>query len=95
MIELTVRITVELLGVYQRLFGKKVLSLQLDRPANVKEVISKLSKLRPHQLRPSVNNSLADTIILLNKVEIGVLKGLDTKIKNGDKIVIIPATHGG
>ncbi|UCB61256.1 MAG: MoaD/ThiS family protein [Candidatus Bathyarchaeota archaeon] len=95
MIELTIRITVELLGVYQKLFGKKVLSLQLDRPANVKEVISKLSKLRPHQLHPSVNNSLADTIILLNKVEIGVLKGLDTKIKNGDKIVIIPATHGG
>ncbi len=95
MIELTIRITVELLGVYQKLFGTKVLSLQLDRPANVKEVISKLSKLRPHQLRPRVNSSLADTIILLNKVEIGVLKGLDTKIKNGDKIVIIPATHGG
>ena len=34
-------------------------------------------------------------IILVNGREISVLSGLETKLKSGDEIAIIPISHGG
>lgn len=34
-------------------------------------------------------------IILVNGREISVLSGLETKLKSGDEIAIIPVSHGG
>ena len=34
-------------------------------------------------------------IILVNGREISVLSGLETKLKSGDEVAIIPVSHGG
>jgi molybdopterin converting factor small subunit len=33
--------------------------------------------------------------MLVNGKEIGVLKGLETKLKDGDELVLVPVVHGG
>lgn len=37
----------------------------------------------------------ANTLILVNGVEVSALKGDETEVKDGDLITIIPVTHGG
>lgn len=37
----------------------------------------------------------ANTLILINDVEVSALNGDNTKLKDGDTITLIPITHGG
>ncbi|MHA1485006.1 MAG: MoaD/ThiS family protein [Candidatus Thorarchaeota archaeon] len=34
-------------------------------------------------------------LVLLNEVDIGLTGGLETKLSNGDEIVVLPLVHGG
>ncbi|MEM3527359.1 MAG: MoaD/ThiS family protein [Candidatus Bathyarchaeia archaeon] len=36
-----------------------------------------------------------DMLILVNDVEVGLLKGFETILKDGDKVALIPTAHGG
>ena len=53
---------------------------------------------------PALKRSLIDqqledprpnALILVNGREISVLNGLETNLKNGDEIVLVPVVHGG
>ncbi len=35
------------------------------------------------------------TLIIINGREVNTLKGLETKVKDGDLVAFIPVTHGG
>jgi molybdopterin converting factor small subunit len=37
----------------------------------------------------------ANTLILLNGVEVSALKGEETEVNDGDSIILIPISHGG
>jgi molybdopterin converting factor small subunit len=100
MVKLTVRIEVELLGVLRKIVGKDTFSLEFDNSTIVKDVISELTSFLPSKSKqvlidPELNDPRPNVIILLNKVEIGALEGLDTAVESGDKLVLIPVTHGG
>jgi len=42
------------------------------------------------------NNLLSsDILVFINGVEIGVLNGLDTILKQGDEVIFLPVVHGG
>lgn len=36
-----------------------------------------------------------DILIFLNKVEVGALEGLETRVNDGDEVVFLPTVHGG
>ncbi|MFX0092174.1 MAG: MoaD/ThiS family protein, partial [Candidatus Hodarchaeota archaeon] len=36
-----------------------------------------------------------NALILVNGKEISVLNGLETQVEDGDKIVLVPVSHGG
>jgi molybdopterin converting factor small subunit len=42
-----------------------------------------------------IENSRPNMIILINEVEIGLLKGLNTDLFDGDTLTLIPTAHGG
>jgi molybdopterin converting factor small subunit len=53
---------------------------------------------------PALNQSLNDqkpeelktnALILVNGKEISVLDGVETKLKDGDELVLVPVVHGG
>ncbi len=99
-VELTIKIEVELIGVFEELAGRKVASLEFDHSKLVKDVILQLANMFPAGFKqalldPELGVPRANVLILLNNMEIGVLNGVETRISNGDKLVLIPVSHGG
>lgn len=95
-----VRIRIELVGVLRELSGKSSVSLEFDGFVVIKDVISELVNSLPSAFQqflidPELNDPRPNVLVLLNKKEIGVLDGLRTKVRNGDKLVLIPVSHGG
>ncbi|MFQ6067971.1 MAG: MoaD/ThiS family protein [Candidatus Bathyarchaeia archaeon] len=97
---MTVIVEVELVGVLRELAEKNIVSLEFDNVVAVKDVILELvnsfsSEFKQALIDPELNAPQPNVLILLNKREIGVLDGLETRIQNGDKLVLIPVSHGG
>jgi molybdopterin synthase sulfur carrier subunit len=93
------RIKVRLIGVLKRACRKDEFQVDLDEGLSLRDVILKLIEnervLENLILDPELKDPRPNTIILINGREMNVLKGLETEIKNGDEITIIPVIHGG
>jgi len=97
---MTIHVKVKLLGVFRGLSGRDQLPIELKKPAVVREVIQKLVESFPPEFNrvlidPELNDPRPNALILVNGKEVGVLKGLETEVKEGDEIVLIPVSHGG
>ena len=94
-------VRVKLTGILKGISGKEVATLNFERPTTVKEVIFRLAEMFSIEFRRALidselNSPKPNALILLNGREISVLpRGLESQVKNGDEIVIIPVTHGG
>jgi len=97
---MTINVDVKLLGIYQRLSGKKKLKLELEEPTTVMEAIMKLTERFSDEFkRVLINTELEDArpnaLILVGGKEISALQGLKTEIKQAEEIVLVPMVHGG
>ena len=97
---MAIKVKVRLIGVFQELTGKEKLCLKLEKPLPLREVVERLVKPSPAELRRLlVDLELGDprpnALIFVNGREISVLDGLETKVCNGDEVVFIPVSHGG
>jgi len=94
-------VRVKLTGILKGISGKEVVILNFERPTAVKEVIFRLAEMFSMEFRRALidselNSPKPNALILLNGREVSVLPGgLESQVKNGDEIVIIPVTHGG
>ncbi len=100
MIELTIKIEVKLLGVLQKLAGKDKFSLEFDSSTIIEDVIFRLADSMPLEFKkalidPELNDPRPNVLVLLNNTEISVLNGLKTRAGDGDRVVLIPVSHGG
>jgi len=96
---MTVKVNIRLLGVFRGFTGKSRVSLRLEQPT-VRSVISKLADALSVDAKsllvdPELNDPRPNALILVNGREISVLNGLETEIKEGDEITLIPISHGG
>ena len=94
------RAQVKLIGVLGKLIDQKVVDLQFKSHAVIEDVIEKITSLIPDKDKQvlidfELNDSRPNMLILLNGVEVSALKGLKTRIHEGDKVVMIPISHGG
>lgn len=90
---------VRLLGVFRGFSEKNRVTLKLEQPT-VKKVIKKLSKSLSVEAKrllvdPELNDPRPNALILVNGKEISVLNGMETEIKEGDEVTLIPVSHGG
>ncbi len=53
------------------------------------------SELKRALVDPELEDPRPNALILVNGKEISVLQGLDTEVKDGDEIVLVPVSHGG
>jgi len=88
------------LGAFRGLLGKNQISIKLDKPTTIKELVHKLASTSPPEFKralidPELNDPRSNALILVNGKEIEVLCGLDTEVDNGDEVVLIPISHGG
>ena len=96
---MAVKVNVRLLGVFRGLSGKSQNSLNLKKPT-VRSVVLKLAESLSVEAKrllvdPELNDPRPNALILVNGKEINVLKGLETELKDGDEVTLIPVSHGG
>jgi len=96
---LTIKVTVRLLGVFRGFSGKSRITLMLEQPT-VRKLIHELADSLSVEAKRllidlELNDPRLNAIILVNGKEIGVLKGLETEIQDGDEVTLIPVSHGG
>jgi molybdopterin synthase sulfur carrier subunit len=96
---MVVIVNVRLLGVFRGLSGKSQISLNLKKPTVRSVVLKLVESLSVEAKRLLVDLELNDprpnALILVNGKEINVLKGLETELKDGDEVALIPVSHGG
>jgi molybdopterin converting factor small subunit len=61
----------------------------------IKKVSEASPSLRHVLIDPELGSPLSNAVILVNGKEIGLLNGLETKLKDKDEILFIPVIHGG
>jgi len=92
-------INIKLLGVFRRAYGSSVVKLKIKKNVQLREIIQKLADsskdLKRVLIDPELENPLPNAVILLNGKDISALNGLETPIKDGDEVVLIPVIHGG
>jgi molybdopterin synthase sulfur carrier subunit len=59
------------------------------------QIIKELPKLKRSLIDQQLEDPRPNTLILVNGREISVLDGLETQVKDGDEVVLIPFVHGG
>lgn len=92
-------IKIRMLGVLKKVSGRDEVSLNLDGELKIKEIIKRIleeiNTLGDVLLDPELKDPRPNTIILVNGKDINLIDGLETRIKDGDEIVLIPVVHGG
>jgi len=96
---MTVDVNVKLMGVFRVYSGRDRLVLKLENPT-VRQVVENVARFFPPESKhvlidPELNDPRPNALVLVNGKEISVLKGLETKVKKDDTIVLIPVSHGG
>jgi molybdopterin synthase sulfur carrier subunit len=92
-------VTVRFVGALRHFSGAGKLELDCKRCTSLSELVNELVKEVPELKRSLIDPQLEDprpnALILVNGREISVLNGLETKLKDGDEIVLVPVVHGG
>jgi molybdopterin converting factor small subunit len=87
-------VTVKFVGSLRTSAGKGRFTLRLGKATPLKEAMEKMAEEAP-KLKPTFDNARAGMLILVNGKETSVLNGLDTVLKEGDEVVLVPVVHGG
>jgi molybdopterin synthase sulfur carrier subunit len=94
-----VSLTIKFIGALRHLSGKTQFTINFQDGISVKQLINTITHQLPalkHTFSDQeLNDSRSNSLILVNGKEISVLKGLETKLCNGDEIVFVPVVHGG
>jgi len=92
-------IIVKFIGSLRNFFGESNAIFNCENEISIKELINRIINKKPNIkeiLISSRNDEFQlNSLVLVNGVEISVLRGLETKLSNGDKITLIPVIHGG
>ena len=92
-------ITVKFVGALRHVSGAGELALDCKGDISIRALINEITEEMPVLKRSLIDQQLEDprpnALILVNGKEISVLNGLETKLKDGDEIVLVPVVHGG
>ncbi|HUT17407.1 MAG TPA: MoaD/ThiS family protein [Acidobacteriota bacterium] len=92
-------INVKFLGGLRHISGAGELALNIKGAISIKELMNEIVREMPALKQSLIHQQLEDlrsnALILVNGREISVLNGFETKLKDGDTIVLVPVVHGG
>jgi len=89
------RVTVNVIGHIYDLVGEKTIDVELENPT-VRCLLNKMSTLYGEDLRKSIMNEKWELhVVLVNGMDIDFIKNLDTPLKQGDRVDILPLIAGG
>jgi MoaD family protein len=93
------KVNFKFVGSFRNITNKSKAVMELDEGAKLKEAIKRIIEEFPEMEKALIDPELGDprpnTLIVVNGREISVLKGLETVLRDGDEVVLIPVSHGG
>lgn len=100
MSKLAITVEVRLIGFLREKVDDEKVVLEFDRPVSVRDILSKLDDdfsldFQQGQKEPGAIEAHPSLLVLLNGKDINVLRGQTTQVLDGDKLVLIPISHGG
>ena len=71
--------------------------IEIENESNIREIIQLLfeNEKEVKEIWTDVEKLERDAMILVNDVDIGLTGGLDTIVKHGDQLIVLPLVHGG
>ncbi len=94
-------VSIRFLGVFRTAAGTDKIAQSIGEVSTIgRLVLGAVRALRRPRLLellidPELNDPRPNAIVMLNGREIGTLSGLETVVKPGDEIVLLPIAHGG
>ena len=93
------RVEISFKGPISIVTGRRLV-IELREKARVKDLILELNKAfldkaREKRLEEVIQNLESQNLILIDGREISALEGVETPLREGDKITILNFTHGG
>jgi len=87
------------LGALRHVTGVSEIAVNIEDNISIMEMLKEIARELP-ALKQSLNDQKSEelksnALIMVNGREISVLDGLETKLKDGDELVLIPVVHGG
>lgn len=95
------QIRVRLFGVFRNASSIDSLEVDLPEKATIRRLVEELVNRvdRPEFedlfLDRELNSPLPNAVILVSGREIGSMQGLDSILRVGDEVAILPVAHGG
>jgi len=91
------KVKVRFLGFLARLYGCEETAVEIPENCTLRDLMKVIVKRKTKFKNAVLNDEgFKETVLtLINQKDIGVLNGLDTKLKDGDEVVFIPVSHGG
>ncbi|MGY5875043.1 MAG: MoaD/ThiS family protein [Candidatus Thorarchaeota archaeon] len=85
-------------GPIRRVLGSSVIEVDVPENATVRQVIDKILEIGGDDLRRLVMNQnkvSGNLIIMLNKRDVSLLGGENTRVAEGDEVTALPHVQGG
>jgi len=97
---LNMKVKVEYLGFIKNLLSKRVEELELNEGASLQELLSDLSNLygtpfKKEIFEPGQKDVKTGFVVTVNGVLIGQLDGVETRLRNGDQVILMSLMSGG
>jgi MoaD family protein len=98
---LTLKVKVEYLGHIKNILGsKRQEEIEIKDPASIADLLMLLSKKYGEPFKKAVYESggldvKSNFMATVNGYLLNQLKGVETKLKNGDRVTLMPVVSGG
>lgn len=96
---MTLKVTIRFFTTLREIVGKKEEQLEFSKPANVNTVLKELSRKYGKDFDDYMFDELGDLQghlqILVNGQSVSTMKGMSTKLNDGDQLAILPPVGGG
>lgn len=94
------RVKVEYLGFIKNMLNKRVEELELNQDTTLQHLLSKLSNLygssfKKEIFEPGQEDVKTGFVVTVNGVLMGQLAGTETKLKEGDHVILMSLMSGG
>lgn len=90
-------VVIELMGQLRSIIGKDYIELEIDSQTGLREVL-RMAREKYPGLRDAIDEAgrpLPTYLVFVNGVDTELIGGLNSKVGPGDKITLVPISHGG
>jgi sulfur-carrier protein len=94
------KITIHTILGLKQVLGQRQTEFELPQESTIADLFTQMKKrwgekLSPHLLDPESGTVLPHMRIMVNGQAIQFLKGMETPLKEGDEVIILPLISGG